>query len=106
MSFDICVANPPYSLKPWAYDIFNSNKYGRTTGYSIPKEGNADYAFVLHMIKSMNEKGKAGIVLPLGVLFRAVLNEKFVSKLSEMISLNQSSLCHPTFSMALQFRRL
>jgi len=69
-TFDICVANPPYSIKDWEADIFKSNKHGRITGYEMPPTKNADYAFVLHMVKSMNENGRAGIVLPHGVLFR------------------------------------
>lgn len=69
-TFDICVANPPYSIKEWESEIFKSDKYGRLTGYEMPPEKKADYAFVLHMIKSMNENGRAGILLPHGVLFR------------------------------------
>ncbi len=69
-TFDICVANPPYSLSDWEYEIFKSNKYGRVEGYEMPPKSTADYAFVLHMIKSMNSNGRAGIVLPHGVLFR------------------------------------
>jgi type I restriction enzyme M protein len=69
-TFDICVANPPYSIKDYSHEVFASNKYGRLTGYDAPPNKNADYAFVLHMIKSMNENGRAGIVLPHGVLFR------------------------------------
>ena len=69
-TFDICVANPPYSISEWEYEIFKSDKYGRVAGYEMPPTKKADYAFVLHMIKSMNENGRAGIVLPHGVLFR------------------------------------
>lgn len=69
-TFDICVANPPYSIKDWESEIFRANKHGRLTGYEMPPTKNADYAFVLHMVKSMNENGRAGIVLPHGVLFR------------------------------------
>jgi type I restriction enzyme M protein len=69
-TFDICVANPPYSIKDWESEIFKVNKHGRLTGYEMPPTKNADYAFVLHMVKSMNENGRAGIVLPHGVLFR------------------------------------
>lgn len=69
-TFDICVANPPYSIKEWESEIFKSDKYGRLSGYEMPPEKKADYAFVLHMIKSMNENGRAGILLPHGVLFR------------------------------------
>ena len=50
--------------------MFKSNKYGRIEGYEMPPNKNADYAFVLHMIKSINKNGRAGIVLPHGVLFR------------------------------------
>jgi type I restriction enzyme M protein len=69
-TFDICVANPPYSIKDWESEIFKTNKYGRLEGYDMPPEKNADYAFVLHIIKSMNVNGRAGIVLPHGVLTR------------------------------------
>jgi len=69
-TFDICVANPPYSIKEWECGIFKSDKYGRLSGYEMPPTKKADYAFVLHMIKSMNENGRAGILLPHGVLFR------------------------------------
>jgi len=68
--FDIVVANPPYSIKDWDYQAFANNKYGRLDGYELPPKKNADYAFVLHMIKSLNANGRAGIVLPHGVLFR------------------------------------
>lgn len=68
-TFDITVANPPYSIKDWEFNTFK-NKYGRLDGYDAPPEKNADYAFVLHIIKSMNTNGRAGIVLPHGVLFR------------------------------------
>ncbi|MFA6973489.1 MAG: type I restriction-modification system subunit M [Parcubacteria group bacterium] len=69
-TFDICVANPPYSIKEWESEIFQSDKYGRVAGYETPPDKKADYAFVLHMVKSMNENGRAGILLPHGVLFR------------------------------------
>ena len=69
-TFDICVANPPYSINDWEYETFKSNKHGRITGYEMPPKKNADFAFVLHMVKSMNENGRAGIVLPHGVLSR------------------------------------
>jgi len=68
-TFDIVVANPPYSIKDWEYEAFK-NRFGRLDGYDAPPDKNADYAFVLHIIKSMNQNGRAGIVLPHGVLFR------------------------------------
>ncbi|MFJ3136790.1 N-6 DNA methylase [Streptomyces sp. NPDC086843] len=63
--FDVILANPPYSLKwkPWANDP-------RAIGGVAPPKF-ADWAFVQHMIASMDpKKGRAGIVLPHGVLFR------------------------------------
>lgn len=69
-TFNICISNPPYSIKSWSDEIFRSNKYGRIDGYEMPPTKKADYAFVLHMLKSMNENGRAGILLPHGVLFR------------------------------------
>jgi type I restriction enzyme M protein len=68
-TFDITVANPPYSISDWDYVAFK-NKFGRLDGYDAPPDKNADYAFVLHIIKSMNQNGRAGIVLPHGVLTR------------------------------------
>lgn len=68
-TFDIVVANPPYSIKDWEYEAFKT-KFGRLEGYDAPPDKNADYAFVLHIIKSMNINGRAGIVLPHGVLTR------------------------------------
>jgi type I restriction enzyme M protein len=68
-TFDIVVANPPYSIKDWEYEAFK-NRFGRLDGYDAPPDKNADYAFVLHIIKSMNQNGRAGVVLPHGVLFR------------------------------------
>lgn len=69
-TYDICVANPPYSISEWGDQIFAANKHGILDGYEMPPAKKADYAFVLHMVKSMNENGRAGIVLPHGVLFR------------------------------------
>ncbi len=68
--FDIVVANPPYSIKDWEYEIFRNDKHGRIDGFELPPQKNADFAFVLHIIKSLNSNGRAGIVLPHGVLFR------------------------------------
>ncbi len=68
-TFDIVVANPPYSIKDWEWEAFKT-KFGRLDGYDAPPNKNADYAFVLHVVKSMNQNGRAGVVLPHGVLFR------------------------------------
>lgn len=68
-SFDFIVANPPFSLKNWTQG-FNPNEDSRFTGFGIPPEKNGDYAFLLHIIKSLKSTGKAAVILPHGVLFR------------------------------------
>lgn len=69
-TFDIVLANPPYSIKRWDRDKFMNDSYGRNM-YGVPPQGCADYAFIQHIIKSMNkEHGKCAILLPHGVLFR------------------------------------
>lgn len=68
--FDIVVANFPYSIKEWPYEVFKNDRFGRHDGYDSPPARNADYAFILHIVKSLNENGRAGIVVPHGVLFR------------------------------------
>lgn len=70
--FDFCVANPPFSLSAWGLGFDSSNDvYGRFKSYGEPPEKNGDYAWLLHLIKSMkNRTGKGAIILPHGVLFR------------------------------------
>lgn len=68
--FDIVLANPPYSIKTWNREVFANDPWGRNK-YGIPTQGRADYAFIQHIIFSMNEKnGRCAILLPHGVLFR------------------------------------
>ncbi len=68
-SFDFIVANPPFSLKNWTQG-FNPIEDSRFTGFGVPPEKNGDYAFLLHIIKSLKSMGKAAVILPHGVLFR------------------------------------
>lgn len=70
--FDYAVANPPFSYKAWTNGLDPEHDiYKRFEGYdAIPPQKNGDFAFLLHLIKSLKSKGKACIVLPLGVLFR------------------------------------
>ncbi|WQT32054.1 type I restriction-modification system subunit M [Helicobacter pylori] len=76
-TFDYVVANPPFSLKNWTdglsidpkskqviNDRFNRFEDG------TPPEKNGDFAFLLHIIKSLNPTGKGAVILPHGVLFR------------------------------------
>ncbi|RVY35419.1 type I restriction-modification system subunit M [Helicobacter pylori] len=76
-TFDYVVANPPFSLKNWTdglsidpkskqviNDRFNRFEDG------TPPEKNGDFAFLLHIIKSLKNTGKGAVILPHGVLFR------------------------------------
>lgn len=74
--FDFIVMNPPFSDKSWTDGIKPSeDKYKRFDGYGIPPEKNGDYAWFLHVLKSLDRNGKAGIVMPHGVLFRGNAEE-------------------------------
>ena len=68
--FNCVIANPPFSLKNWGADQFANDKYGRCI-WGCPTDSNADFAWLQHMVKSMDEKnGRCAVVLPQGVLFR------------------------------------
>jgi len=70
-TFNYIVSNPPFSFKSWMNGFDPANDvYGRFEGYAQPPAKNGDFAFLLHLIKSLKSDGKACIVLPLGVLFR------------------------------------
>lgn len=69
-TFDLVLANPPYSISQWDRVAFESDKYGRNF-LGVPPQGRADYAFLQHIIKSLNPKtGRCAILFPHGVLFR------------------------------------
>lgn len=68
--FDICLANPPYSISQWDRSAFESDKYGRNF-LGVPPQSRADYAFIQHILKSLKPKtGRCAILLPHGVLNR------------------------------------
>jgi type I restriction enzyme M protein len=75
--FDIVVANPPFSLDKWGVEIAqdSNDKFSRF-GRGVPPKTKGDYAFILHMIETLNPAaggksgGKMGVVVPHGVLFR------------------------------------
>ena len=69
MKFDIVVANPPFSLDKWGAESASSDKHNRFWR-GIPPKSKGDYAFITHMIETLNETGKLGVVVPHGVLFR------------------------------------
>lgn len=80
--FDVVVANPPFSLDKWGAENASEDKYKRFTR-GVPPKSKGDYAFLLHMIASLNEHGRMGVVLPHGVLFRGASEGKIRKQLIE-----------------------
>lgn len=84
-TFDFVVANPPFSSKNWSNGFIpSSDVYNRFKGFGIPPSKNGDYAFLLHIVRSLKSKGKGAIILPHGVLFRgnaeAQIRENLIRK--------------------------
>ena len=74
--FDFVVMNPPFSDKDWSDGLkTDADPYNRFDGFGVPPKKNGDYAWFLHVVKSMAPNGKAGIVMPHGVLFRGNAEE-------------------------------
>ena len=75
--FDFIVMNPPFSDKDWTDGInIKADKFKRFDGYNTtPPEKNGDYAWFLHVLKALKTNGKAGIILPHGILFRGNAEE-------------------------------
>jgi len=73
--FDYIVANPPFSTKNWSSGIEPENDEFDRFELGIPPEKNGDYAFLLHMLRSLERNGKAAVILPHGVLFRGHAEE-------------------------------
>ena len=69
--FDVAMASPPFSLKNWGAERWVGDPYGRSF-CGIPPASTADFAWVEHVIASMNrDTGRAGVIMPHGVLFRS-----------------------------------
>ncbi len=95
MKFQIVVANPPFSLDKWASGFAgegsdknfamaeNLDPYKRFS-WGVPPKSKGDFAFVLHMLHSLAEGGRMGVVLPHGVLFRGAGEGKIRKQIIEM----------------------
>lgn len=99
MKFQVVVANPPFSLDKWDSGFLSavSNENGskrekmkpeldfyRRFEWGVPPASKGDYAFVLHMISSLDEEsGRMGVVLPHGVLFRGASEGKIRKEIIE-----------------------
>ncbi len=84
-TFDVCIANPPFSNKKWFGDAGEDDIYHRWSEALCPPKKNGDYAFLLHLISSMKEDtGRGACILPHGVLFRgnaeATIRQSLIEK--------------------------
>ena len=69
-TFDVVLANPPYSIKQWNREAWTTDPWGRNF-LGTPPQGRADYAFFQHILKSMDSTtGRCAILFPHGVLSR------------------------------------
>jgi type I restriction enzyme M protein len=83
-TFDVVIANPPFSLEQWGREVWESDPWGRAFA-GIPTDSSGDFAWVQHMVKSMAEKsGRMAVVLPQGALFRGGVEGEIRKKLLQM----------------------
>lgn len=82
-TFDVVLANPPYSIKQWNRDAWQKDAWGRSF-LGTPPQGRADYAFFQHILRSLDtQTGRCAILFPHGVLFRkeeAEMRQKLVEQ--------------------------
>ncbi|QVM92108.1 type I restriction-modification system subunit M [Pseudomonas entomophila] len=81
-TYDYVVANPPFSVKSWSVGLTPANDPYQRFAWGEPPAKQGDYAFLLHIIRSLKSTGKGACILPHGVLFRgnaeAVIREQLV----------------------------
>ena len=81
-TYDYVVANPPFSDKTWSTGLIPSEDPYQRFAWGAPPAKQGDYAYLLHIIRSMKSTGKAACILPHGVLFRgnaeAVIRQQLV----------------------------
>lgn len=83
MKFDVCVANPPFSLKKWGAENADADPYKRFWR-GIPPKDKGDYAFITHMIETLKpQTGRMAVIVPHGVLFRGGAEGKIRQQLIE-----------------------
>jgi type I restriction enzyme M protein len=83
MRFEVVAANPPFSLDKWGADAAAVDRF-RRFHRGIPPKSKGDFAFIQHMVETMDSyKGRAGVIVPHGVLFRGNSEEQIRRKLIE-----------------------
>jgi type I restriction enzyme M protein len=68
--FDFVVANPPFSDKRWSTGLEPTKYYGRFEGFGMPPDKQGDFAYLLHIVRTLKSTGRGSCILPHGVLFR------------------------------------
>lgn len=79
-TFDCVIANPPFSLSEWGYDLWQNDPYSLKQ-YRLAPQTNGDFAWVQHMFASLNNNGRMAVVLPHGVLFRGAAEGRIRTQL-------------------------
>lgn len=85
-TFDYVIANPPFSDKRWGngLNLPEDSPYNRFSDYGVPPSKNGDFAYMLHIVRSLKRHGKGAVILPHGVLFRgnaeAVIRQNLIRK--------------------------
>jgi type I restriction enzyme M protein len=70
-TFDYVVANPPFSDKRWSTGLDPLNDpFDRFKSFGVPPAKQGDYAYLLHIVRTLKSTGKGACILPHGVLFR------------------------------------
>ena len=81
-TYDYVVANPPFSDKTWSTGLIPASDVFQRFAWGEPPKKQGDYAYLLHIIRSMKSTGKGACILPHGVLFRgnaeAVIRQKLI----------------------------
>src|SRR5215212_9732394 len=83
-TYDYVVANVPFSDKTWSTGLTPSRDPFQRFAWGVPPAKQGDYAYLLHIVRSMKSSGKAACILPHGVLFRgnaeAVIRQQLVRR--------------------------
>jgi type I restriction enzyme M protein len=69
-TYDVVVANPKFSDKTWSTGLTPANDPYQRFAWGVPPTKQGDYAYLLHVIRSMKGTGRGACILPHGVLFR------------------------------------
>ena len=69
-TYDYVVANPPFSVKTWSVGLTPESDPFKRFEWGVPPAKQGDYAFLLHIVRSLKSTGKGACILPHGVLFR------------------------------------